>query len=412
MRRFYRHIACLLILLAALCAPAEASTLALPTALASVGAEAFRGLSGVDTVVMSDAVTEIGSMAFAESPALGWVTIPGMRTTISADAFSGCAGDLLIRTVPDSQAMGFAQTHDVDYQAETTYRALVIGQTYYNISRYSSAYLIAPPYDAAAMAACLERFEDTNFQIDARLSLTAPDILSAIAEVFADAQPQDVSLFYYSGHGAEGEGVNGALVGADWSGGSIDDSQLVTVSQLRAALDQVPGRKILIIDACFSGAHILGEDSGNDASMPEVAESAAGFTAEDFLNSFMEGFSTPNGSAGGRRARAAAGGSRYFIMTAVSDSEYSYEYGVGASSYGLFTRHLTMGCGYDGNSGKPCDLLADANDNGVITFQEAYAYATTHMREEEINGGYTDPEDQQHAQVSPVNCDWFGFLRQ
>ena len=358
------------------------------------------------------AVTALGPGLFSGRGELGWVTVSDAVTSIAGDALSGCAPDLPIRTSAGSGAMAFAQAHDIDSQADPVCRALLVSETYPN-APYD--YLLAPPNDAGSLAAALGGFADTPFEITRLIDPTAQGMLDGIADTFADAGPQDVSLFFYSGHGADDAGLEGALVGSDWKGFSWARRQteavylatLVTVSQLRATLDAIPGRKIVIIDACYSGNAIV-SNAASPAGLASAAptDADARLTAEGFVASFIEGFSNALGGDSRRKKAAGANGSAYFIMTAAGPDELSFEYGSDPdASYSAFTAYLTQGCGCDSDA-----VPADANGNGVVTFQEAYAYAAAQL--DVINARYPNPQDQQHAQVSPADCDWFGWLRQ
>ena len=98
-------------------------------------------------------------------------------------------------------------------------------------------------------------------RITRRTNLTSAEILAAIPVAFAGAQEGDLSLFYYAGHGKHG----GQLLGTD---ALDDDSLLITPLMLRQALDQIPGTKLVIIDACYSGG-IIGNGSISNATVDE-----------------------------------------------------------------------------------------------------------------------------------------------
>lgn len=77
-------------------------------------------------------------------------------------------------------------------------------------------------------------------------------LLSAIAGAFAQADENDVSLLYICTHGLYDRiTFEPALVMSD---GTREEA--LSASVLRAALDAVPGQKVLIFDACNSGAFI------------------------------------------------------------------------------------------------------------------------------------------------------------
>ena len=97
---------------------------------------------------------------------------------------------------------------------------------------------------------------------------TAAAFEELVKETFRDAKAADTSLIYISTHGVlqgDGEERQMALLLSDGT-----EEERLTPEILRSALEQIPGRKILILDACHSGAVIgrgwegknLFEDSG------------------------------------------------------------------------------------------------------------------------------------------------------
>ena len=444
MRRFLFLIAIAL----GLAQGALAEALVLPAQLTEIGDEAFLGDSSVAEVVVPQGVLSIGENAFCDCTGLCRITIPASVEHLAETFVSGCAPDLLIRTEPGSAACAFAQTHQMDYQADTVYRALLVGQVY---EAHPALTLDGPGNDVRAMQACLEMYENTPYQVRVSMDLTGGEILDAIRECFADAQSQDVSLFYYSGHGVSSSdsALQGAFLGAD-------GQSAVTAAQLRAALDNIPGRKIVIIDACYSGNMLNGgsdtdsdagsgadsdagtnTDSGADSDAGSDADSGAGsdagtdtntdsdtdsdagsgmdsnadsvvaksasltsdadsaaeaMSAQEFVDSFIVAFS--------RSTRAGLAGSGYFVLTAAAADEVSYEGFVGDRVMGLFTSRLLRGCGYDLVADSPGAIAADSNSNGVLTLSELYNYTGEQLA-----------AWGQHIQVYPTGCAWFGMLR-
>lgn len=344
---------------------AGAERLELPGSLETVSAQTFEGCASLEEIVCPDGLKVIGEKAFADCPQLASITIPASVSSISADALPQSERPLLVRTSAGSEAMRFAQANQLDYQADTVYRALLIGQSNYQ----TFATLQGTLNDVQSMRSVLSLYPATPYITSVKRDLTAAQLLEQAGSHFADAKEQDVSLLFYAGHGAS----DGSLVGID--GG------LVTAAQLRACLDQIPGRKILIIDACYSGALI-----GRSA---EEADASA------FTSAFLSAFAAQT-----RGATLAA--DSYFVMTAASGSQNSAEIVNGSKSYGIFTTMLAKGCGYNYLTGSACSLYADLDGDSVLTFDEAYRYAG-----EQASKIYA----KQSAQVWPEECAYFGFLR-
>ena len=82
---------------------------------------------------------------------------------------------------------------------------------------------------------------------------SASALVALIRETFADADADDVSYFYISTHGLWNTAVNG-LMTLLLSDGESEEG--VTAYELRRVFDTIPGKKVLLLDACHSGAMI------------------------------------------------------------------------------------------------------------------------------------------------------------
>lgn len=96
--------------------------------------------------------------------------------------------------------------------------------------------------------------QDARHYQDIRIlyeEINHPDKLAqAVNECFADADGNDISLFYFSTHG---------IMDPDVTGLYLSDGQeenLLHPEQLSVILTNIPGQKILLLDACNSGAFI------------------------------------------------------------------------------------------------------------------------------------------------------------
>lgn len=198
--------------------------------------EAFLGDTLLEEVGIPDNTVAIGSRAFAYT-SLRVITIPFSVQEIAKDAFEGVCTPLLIITDPDSAAVEYALNNNRDFRANSKFRALIIGQV-----NYPAPYkLEGPEKDITKLSDLLNEYEVTI-----KTNLTANEMLDSVSKVFSEAKSEDISLFYYCGHGNENDG---ALIG-------IDMDSHVSATDLRSVLDGIPGRKIVLIDACYSGALI------------------------------------------------------------------------------------------------------------------------------------------------------------
>ena len=243
--------------------------------------------------------------------------------------------------------------------ATPVYRALLVGNVY---SGNESMALDGCDTDVAAMRTMLGGMTGTPYTVSTRIDLTAAQITSAISSTFSGATARDVSLFYYSGHGTSA----GALVGTDSYG--------VSVSSLRTALDAIPGTKIVIIDACYSG-NMIGKSEGSASP-------------SSFTSAFISGFSSYTKGDGDLASNG------YIVMTACSKDQQSQSLSDGTISFGAFTYGVTYGGGYDEWNQKSLGSLpADTDGNKQITLGEAYSMAI-----ERINWLKTMVEMEQAAQ--------------
>lgn len=156
----------------------------------------------------------------------------------------------------------------------------------------------------------------------------------AVLNTFGSAGDRDVSLLYISTHGVYG----GETDGAETSGLFLSDGReeaLLTGPALERALSRIPGVKMVILDACNSGAVI-----GKGLPAPENGVCLSGPAFKVLC------------SAGGSEA------SWYFHGGGSEDA-------AGAS---YFASVLSSGLGAQGDFG------ADQNNDGEITLREAYAY--------------------------------------
>ncbi|MBE5807773.1 MAG: hypothetical protein E7317_05480 [Clostridiales bacterium] len=357
----------------------ETGMLVLPPNATEIGEEAFRGCSFTSFTV-PETVTSIGDYAFADCPNLLIAGIPASVTQIGEGILSGVSGGFFLYTGAGSAAMEYALNNDIDFTADTVYRALLIGNRYEDPDD-GLENLTGPTNDIEGMTTCLESFGVTHYQVTPLLDVSGQGILDAIQDTFGDAGPQDVSLFYYSGHGALDED-GAALIG--------DDLENVYASQLRAALDRIPGRKIVLVDCCYSGGLLW--RTARSLKSAAAAQTSSSEDVDEFTSMFMMPFTRKSRSANTLAA------DRYFVLTACAYDEESYEGTVSGVRRGIFTYRVMQAWGYNGK--KFIAKKADANGNDVVTFEETSDWVTSQMESE-----------WQSVQHWPDGCDWFGVVR-
>ena len=83
-------------------------TMELPASLLEIEAEAFSGTC-FNYIVCNEGLETIGEQAFANSPGLYEILIPGRVTSIADNAFENCGEVLVIYCYRNSEAARYAQ---------------------------------------------------------------------------------------------------------------------------------------------------------------------------------------------------------------------------------------------------------------------------------------------------------------
>ena len=220
------------------------------------------------------------------------------------------------------------------------YRAVIIGEADY--PGYSND-LWACGNDARAMRDMLKRtgYSTVSTVIDA----SEYSVRSQISRTFASADSNDVSFFYYTGHGAS----DGSLVTTDY--GSISPYRLASW------LKQVPGNIVVMLDSCYSGRVI-------DKAM---GAKAAKDGAELFNSNVISAFN----SAEAEVSKAGPmSNSKFKVLTACSQYELSWA----SQSSSFFTSSLVKGVGFTYGGSRLSKAPADSNRDKKLTLKECYNY--------------------------------------
>lgn len=300
-----------------------------------------------------------------------------------------------------------AYTHQ---EAVGTYRALLIGNTYTGESNE----LPGCENDVDGMRTMLGRMTATPYSVTVKKNIRAEEILSSISSTFGNASYNDVSLFYYSGHGANSLGADGnptsyhaALVGTFQT--------YVSIARLKTELDKIPGKKVIIIDACHSGQFIA-----RDGTVTQVSSSAFNsqvvnlFANEDQLSGDVSRTAVVLAADGSellseeapafidRAGETNFAKSGYYVITACRSEEKSVSTGYDSNGdgkidryFGLFTYGLCYGNGWNlARNSAISSLNADLNKDSKVTLYEAYVYAKVMAQSHNPN---------QTAQIWPEN---------
>ena len=291
-----------------------------------------------------------------------------------------------------------------------TYRALLIGNTYTGESNE----LPGCDNDVDGMRTMLGRMTATPYSVTVKKNIRAEEILSSISSTFGNASYNDVSLFYYSGHGANSLGADGnptsyhaALVGTFQT--------YVSIARLKTELDKIPGKKVIIIDACHSGQFIA-----RDGAMTQVSSSAFNsqvvnlFANDEQLSGDVSRTAVVLAADGSELLSEEAPAfidragdtnfakSGYYVITACRSEEKSVSTGYDSNGdgkidryFGLFTYGLCYGNGWNlARNSAISSLNADLNKDSKVTLYEAYVYAKVMAQSHNPN---------QTAQIWPEN---------
>ncbi|WP_179138053.1 caspase, EACC1-associated type, partial [Candidatus Entotheonella palauensis] len=153
------------------------------------------------------------------------------------------------------------------------------------------------------------------------------------------AEPNDLILFYFSGHGKLDRQGRLYLAVTNTHAQTLG-STAIPIAQLKDFIDNGRStRLVIILDCCFSGA---------------AGEAFA--TSKGDIDSMLQLFS---------------GGRGKYILTASTASQTAQE--KESETYSVFTKHLIAGL----RTG-----AADLDGNGLVTVEELYRYIHTQVREE------------------------------
>ncbi len=192
--------------------------------------------------------------------------------------------------------------------------------------------------------------------------VTKTQILNWIAAYASGSQNSDVFVFSYSGHGMYSSGQSYMYLS---DGGSL------SASELKNALNAINGTKIVLIDACESGA-FTSMVQGRTMSVEERR-----FMREQIAEGFAREFSETSNGRGSYLSPY-----EYYVLAACQTSEYSYEDSI--LKNGFFSFFFCDGMGHVGQSNPNGSFDGTYNADGYgtggvtnqsITFQEIYLYA-------------------------------------
>jgi len=299
----------------------------------------------------------------SESVALSDCSYSSDSSCATVDAtgtISGVSEGLAVITVSYIKS-GITKTDTAEViVGDIVYRALCIGVgDYIDISIPD---LLGPPYDVNRM---IDVFNHCKFGADEvtfssivslkDLNATKTAIISGIASTFSGADDNDVSYFFFSGHGEEYLGIY-YLCPTNILLTSYDND--ISVNELETALSAIPGRKVVFLDSCYSGGFIGKGDGRKIISKEELVSFNDGI-----INVFSQA-----------QIKALLTTTEYKVLTACHGYQISLEYSphpLDGNPFGWFSAALCEGCGYNTYSHP---YFADNDTNNQVSLGEAYSY--------------------------------------
>lgn len=246
--------------------------------------------------------------------------------------------------------------------------ALVIGNNRYDDPNWHD--LKTPERDAEAMAAVLNDPKIGGFdRVETVLNVSVPQMRIKIAELF-DARahkPDDLLLFYFSGHGTLDSGDRLYFVGKETQHGPLVRATGLDASYITREMDGARSRRqVIILDSCYSGAF---------GKLPKGAVPTQAIFEGDSEAIFERDKAMLEDTGYGRH-----------ILAATEALQLAWEGDAlrGEVENSFFTQFLVEGLAKG---------LADRNNDGVIDIDELY----DHIREGMRSGKQTPIKRSLHA---------------
>ena len=270
---------------------------------------------------------------------------------------------------------------------QTVYRAYCVGvgdYIYYPDS-HGNTDLPGSPYDVDRMrqilSYCKFGLSNTGFSTISYLKdrqATKSNILQGIASTFSEADYNDISYFYFSGHGIWEN--NTSYLCPTEANYYAPMTNYISVDELEAALSAIPGTKVVFLDSCYSGGFI-GKAMDEIITSKEELESFNDEVISVFSQAESKGLFTPN---------------QYKVLTSCHYYQECWEIQPEEGNpFGVFTMALCEGCGYSG--GYPTDTNMDTK----VSLQEAYLYVKSYVQD--LSNTYPYLNITQDVQVYPNN---------
>ncbi|MHC2995196.1 MAG: caspase family protein [Candidatus Atribacteria bacterium] len=288
-------------------------------------------------------------------------------------------------------SFGCGGTTSPPITSETVYRAFCVGVgDYINFpDSYGNIDLPGPTYDVNRVRQTLSQcrfgslpteFSEIRYTTD--WSATKSAILQGITNVFSEADYNDISYFYFSGHGIW-ENNTSYLCPTEVSYYS-PITAYISINELESALSAILGTKVVFLDSCHSGGFV-GKGGSEEKISKEELESFNDEIINVFSQAKSKGLLTTN---------------QYKVLTSCHYYQECMELSPAVPGdfepFGVFTMALCSGCGYfDYN------YFADTNLDTKVSLHEVYLFIKSYV--EELGALLPDIDITQNVQVYPNN---------
>ena len=277
------------------------------------------------------------------------------------------------------------------------YRALLIGECTFDTETESDGFASRMAADVYLMEYALSQVKGpkgVKYSVKKKFDLSNDEIHSAIKSAFGKANANDVSLFFISTHGVSDLDVPTQYMGAL----ATYYNTILRLDTLAGWLSDVPGKVIVMIGSCGSGAAIYenGVLTSNAAASDRAFTQAVirAFAAKDKIISNSEAANLGDFCT-----------NKFYVLTAAAHGENSIGFEDPNNdvneSWNVFAGGI-----YDGmlkwDGSKYAD--ADANKDGTVTLNELYNYVCDFCN---YVGDIVDY--YQHTQVYPANSSYALF---
>ncbi len=282
-----------------------------------------------------------------------------------------------------------------NYRTGTVCRALLIGEVTFQFAGDECPDSIGDLNLLSDMLRHVTGPDGSPYSYVRKVDLTANEIHQAIQTTFADADEDDISLFFIATHGCTtgDEADYGGLYAYNPATGK---DECIRDTTLASWLSEVPGHVIVILEACSSGSTIQDPDA-LDAAAANAAAIQAFRDADRFLD--LEGETYGSSQEEGPVLRMGAlRQTKFHVLTSSAHLEDSFAYTGPEFPHTLFTYGLTLGVGHSGSM--PCDTNGDEQ----ASLAELQRYISDFHDPQYLNA-------TQHVQAYPANSDYALFYR-